>query len=224
MDNSRTIIELEAQISALKKQLKNVAEESKKKEEKLTSQINTLKAENNNLMELLKLSKKKMFGSSAEKIAESYGQISFFNEAEQERTLLTPEPSIEEVVIPKHTRKKKRSYNEIYKDLPVEEVIYDIPEKDKKCNKCGEKLTFLKYETRREIKMIPAKFPSTATYTEVPVPEVSGQEIFCSAKSFSLPIRTSCPLTMARMPKPASSFTSESIPEVLSGSSPVRSA
>ena len=116
MDNSRTIIELEAQISALKKQLKNVAEESKKKEEKLTSQINTLKAENNNLMELLKLSKKKMFGSSAEKIAESYGQISFFNEAEQERILLTPEPSIEEVVIPKHTRKKKRSYNEIYKD------------------------------------------------------------------------------------------------------------
>ena len=157
MDNSRTIIELEAQISALKKQLKNVAEESKKKEEKLTSQINTLKAENNNLMELLKLSKKKMFGSSAEKIAESYGQISFFNEAEQERILLTPEPSIEEVVIPKHTRKKKRSYNEIYKDLPVEEVIYDIPEKDKKCNKCGEKLTFLKYETRREIKMIPAR-------------------------------------------------------------------
>ena len=79
MDNQHTIIELEAQISALKKQLKNVAEESKKKEEKLTSQINTLKAENNNLMELLKLSKKKMFGSSAEKIAESYGQISFFN-------------------------------------------------------------------------------------------------------------------------------------------------
>ena len=35
MDNSRTIIELEAQISALKKQLKNVAEESKKNEEKL---------------------------------------------------------------------------------------------------------------------------------------------------------------------------------------------
>ena len=157
MDNNRTITELEAQISALKKQLKNIAEEGKKKEEKLTAQINTLKAENSNLMNLLKLSKKKMFGSSAEKIAESYGQISFFNEAEQERTLLTSEPAIEEIVIPKHTRKKKRSYNEIYKDLPVEEVIYDIPEKDKICSKCGDALTFLKYETRREIKMIPAK-------------------------------------------------------------------
>lgn len=41
MDNQKTIIELEAQISALRKQLKNVAEESKKKEEKLTSQIKT---------------------------------------------------------------------------------------------------------------------------------------------------------------------------------------
>lgn len=53
-------------------------------------------------MELLKLSKKKMFGSSAEKIANEYGQISFFNEAEKERTVLTPEPEIEEVVIPKN--------------------------------------------------------------------------------------------------------------------------
>ena len=157
MNNGRTIIELEAQISALKRQLKNIAEESKKMEEKLNSQIKTLKAENNNLMELLKLSKKKMFGSSAEKVAQAYGQISFFNEAEQERTPLTPEPKIEEIVIPRHTRKKKRSYDEIYKDLPVEEVIYDISEEDKICNKCGENLTFLKYETRREIKLIPAK-------------------------------------------------------------------
>ena len=98
MNNQRTIIELEAQISALKKQLKNIAQESKKKEEKLTSEINILKEENNNLMNLLKLSKKKMFGASAEKVAQAYGQISLFNEAEQERTVLTPEPKIEEVV------------------------------------------------------------------------------------------------------------------------------
>ena len=108
-------------------------------------------------MNLLKLSKKKMFGASAEKVAQAYGQISLFNEAEQERTVLTPEPKIEEVVIPEHTRKKKRSYDEIYKDLPVEEVVYDIPEEAKNCSKCGEPLTFLKYETRREIKMIPAQ-------------------------------------------------------------------
>ena len=157
MNNQKTIIELEAQISALKKQLKNIAQESKKKEEKLTSQINELKEENNNLMNLLKLSKKKMYGASAEKVAQAYGQISLFNEAEQERTVLIPEPQIEEVVIPEHTRKKKRNYDEIYKDLPVEEVVYDIPEEAKNCSKCGEPLTFLKYETRREIKMIPAQ-------------------------------------------------------------------
>lgn len=157
MNNQPTIIELEAQISALKKQLKNIAEESKKKEEKLVLQIKTLTAENNNLIELLKLSKKKMFGASAEKIAHEYGQVSFFNEAEQERTVLEPEPKLDEIVIPKHTRRKKRKFEEIYKDLPVEEVIYDIPDEEKICSKCGEQLEFLKYETRREIKMIPAQ-------------------------------------------------------------------
>ena len=42
-----------------------------------------------------------------EKVAQAYGQISFFNEAEHERTLLAPEPEIKEVIIPKYTRKKK---------------------------------------------------------------------------------------------------------------------
>ena len=63
MNNERTIIELEAQISALKKQIKNITENSKKKEDKLNSRIKTLEYENNNLMELLKLSKKKIFGA-----------------------------------------------------------------------------------------------------------------------------------------------------------------
>ena len=157
MSKQMSIIEMEAKISALEKQLKRVAQESLKKEEKLNSEIKELKNENKYLYELLKLSKKKMFGKSAEQIAKNYGQISLFNEAETDRTVLEPEPKIEEVIIPAHKRKKKRSYDEIYKDLPVEEVIYDIPEEEKVCKKCGEELTFLKYETRKEIKLIPAK-------------------------------------------------------------------
>lgn len=157
MQKQKSITELEAEISALKNQLKNISRESIKKEEKLNSKIKELKNENKCLYELLKLSKKKMFGKSGEQIAESYGQISFFNEAEAERTVLETEPKIEEVIVPEHKRKKKRSYDEIYKDLPVEEVIYDVPQEDKICKKCGEELTFLKYETRKEIKLVPAK-------------------------------------------------------------------
>jgi len=157
MSNKMSIIEMEAKISALEKQLKYVAQESITREEKLNSTIKELKNENKYLYELLKLSKKKMFGTSGEQVAQSYGQISLFNEAEEEKAVLEPEPQIEEVIIPKHTRKKKRSYDEIYKDLPVEEVIYDIPEEDKTCKKCGEELAFLKYETRKEIKLVPAK-------------------------------------------------------------------
>lgn len=157
MKKQKTFIEMEAEISALKKQLKNVSRESKSKEERLNTVIAELTNENNRLLALLKLSKKKLFGASGEQIANGYEQLSLFNEAEKERTALEPEPDIEEVIIPKHTRKKKRSYDELYKDLPVEEVIYDIPEEEKNCNKCGEALTFLKYETRREIKLIPAQ-------------------------------------------------------------------
>ena len=58
MKNQKTIIEMEAEISALKKQLKNIARESKTKEERLNSVINELTNENNRLLALLKLSKK----------------------------------------------------------------------------------------------------------------------------------------------------------------------
>ena len=96
MSKQMSIIEMEAKISALEKQLKNIATNSNKKEEKfnceitkLHSEIKELKNENKYLYELLKLSKKKMFGKSGEQIAQSYGQISLFNEAESELTVLT---------------------------------------------------------------------------------------------------------------------------------------
>jgi transposase len=59
--------------------------------------------------------------------------------------------------VPSHKRKKKRSFDEKYGDLPAEEVVYDISDKEKICEKCGSEMTFMKYEIRRELKIIPAK-------------------------------------------------------------------
>ncbi len=80
-------------------------------------------------MEQLKLSKKKIYGASAEKIAADYGQISFFNEAEDERTHMLPEPKIEDV-IRKSVKKKKRGAKEIYKNLEIVEKIYELPKEE----------------------------------------------------------------------------------------------
>ncbi len=59
--------------------------------------------------------------------------------------------------------RKKKSFAEKYGDLPVEEIIADIPDEEKICEKCGEKMTFLRYEIRRELKIVPAKV-SVAEY------------------------------------------------------------
>ncbi len=138
--------ELLMQNSLLKKQNKYLSEHTERVENqnnKLTEDKKNLKEENKQLLaeikqltidynwalEQLKLSKKKIYGASAEKIAEDYGQINFFNEAEAERTPMLPEPKIEDVVRKSH-KKKKRSAKEIYKNLEVVEKIYELPKEE----------------------------------------------------------------------------------------------
>ena len=147
-----TLDEALAQISFLKKQVKTLSTNN----EKLTIQNKELQVNYNWILEQLKLSKKKMYGASAEKIAEEYGQLNLFNEAELERQPMQAEPQIEEIT---YTRKKskKKSFDEKYGDLPVEEVISDIPDEEKICEKCNDEMTFMKYEIRRELKIVPAK-------------------------------------------------------------------
>jgi hypothetical protein len=56
-------------------------------------------------------------------------QMSLFNEAE---VYTEPEPT----VIERHTRKPKRTKEELAKDLPVVEVVIDLPEDERTCNIC----------------------------------------------------------------------------------------
>lgn len=159
MAKSITLDEALAQISALKKQVKTLADKNErlvKTNGDLVLQNKELNANYNWILEQLKISKKKMYGASAEKIAEDYGQLNLFNEAELECQPLTPEPKIEEIT---YTRKKskKKTYDEKYGDLPVEEIVSDIPDEEKVCDKCGAEMTFMKYEVRRELKIVPAK-------------------------------------------------------------------
>lgn len=180
MSKEPTYEELLMQVSVLKNQVKYLSEHNErveKQNEKLTENKKQLSKENKNLteenkqllseikqltidynwaLEQLKLSKKKIYGASAEKIAADYGQISFFNEAEAERTPMLPEPKIEDVVR-KLNKKKKRSAKEIYKNLEVVEKIYELPKEEQVCPKCDSEMTFMRWEIKNEIKIIPAQ-------------------------------------------------------------------
>lgn len=132
MKNMPTYEELLAQNSALKKQVKYLGEKKKTqtKVDDLKLQLKEMSINYNYLLEQLKLSKKKVFGESSEKIAEEYGRLNLFNEAEAERQPITPEPQIEEITY-KRKKSKKRKQDEIYGNLPVEEIVYDIPTEEK---------------------------------------------------------------------------------------------
>ena len=105
------------------------------------------------LMEQLKLSKRRQFGTSSEK--SEYDQISIFNEAESAADLSAEEPDIGEVKA--YRRKKSRSAaDRLPPDLPVEVIEHELPEDERLCPDCGGSLHVMGRETREELKLIPA--------------------------------------------------------------------
>ena len=166
MAKELTYEELLMQNSLFKKQNKYLSEHTErveKQNEKLSEENKLLNAEIKQLtidynwaLEQLKLSKKKIYGASAEKIAVDYGQISFFNEAEAERTPMLPEPKVEDVIRKSH-KKKKRGTKEIYKNLEVVEHTYELPQEELVCPKCDSEMTFMRWKTKSEINIVPAK-------------------------------------------------------------------
>ena len=62
----------------------------------------------------------------------------------------------EESIIPAHKRRKaKRGAS--FSHLPVETIEYQLSDEEKICDICGEVLTEMKKEIRKELKIVPAK-------------------------------------------------------------------
>lgn len=115
--------------------------------EELTQQVKWL-------MEQMRLSKQKQFGSSSEK--SKYDQFNLFNEAEATADERVPEPELTEVQ--KHYRKNVKERKEtIPADLPIEVVEHFLPEHEQECPECGSKLHIMGKNVRRELKIIPAR-------------------------------------------------------------------
>ena len=101
-----------------------------------------------------RLDQHRLYGRSSEKTA-YYGQLSLFNEAEALSDVKpeVPEPTIEEIT---YKRKKKQGHREEQlKELPVETVVYELPEEEQVCGQCGGRMHAMSKEIRREIEVIP---------------------------------------------------------------------
>ena len=127
--------------------------------EQLENTIKGLQQQVNNLTEMVLLLRKEKFGSSSEKTLkdEIDGQINLFNEAEILADNPEPEPISKEVK--GYTRKDpKTKREEIIKNLPVREILCEIPKENQYCLQCGTDLKPIGKETvREELEYIPAK-------------------------------------------------------------------
>ena len=134
--------------------------------DELTAENNALRAETERLQQQVDTLKKAVFGPKSERKVfhdvDSGEQLSLFNEAETEAR----REESEEVTVPAHKRKKKRSRAEILKDLPTEEVIHKV--EDKTCDKCGgEMKTVGKEFVHDKLVYVPAKMFIRKHYVEV---------------------------------------------------------
>ena len=109
------------------------------------------------LMEQMRLSRHRQFGSSSERNEYADAQMNLFNEAEVFSAPEAPEPEI--TTIAEHKRKKQLTgQQQLPDDVPVEVVEHVLPQDDQSCPACDGDLHIMGKEVvRRELKLIPAK-------------------------------------------------------------------
>ena len=136
-----------AEVAALENKIQQQQEE-----------IEALKKKLEHMNEVFANAQRARFGQSSEKKSYvlSEDQICLFNEAEIEQDHKAEEPTEETFTVKAHARKKKRTVDELIKDLPVEEVILSLPEEKLRCDKCGGTFKLIgKKLVRRELVVIP---------------------------------------------------------------------
>ena len=127
-----------------------------------------LEEENAELKQQLANLKKLVYGQKSEKtevILEGGEQMSIFNEAEENANKEVRERE-KDVIVPEHKRKSKRTHEETFENLPVEEVIHEV--EDRECPECGEQMeTVGKEFIRDELVYVPARLFVRKHYAEV---------------------------------------------------------
>ncbi|MGI9303383.1 MAG: IS66 family transposase [Gammaproteobacteria bacterium] len=109
------------------------------------------------LEEKLRLLQQQRFGRRSEKYP-GQQELQLFNEAELLQAQPEPEAeSADTITVPAHTRKRKKP-RVLAPDLPRCEVIYDLPEADKQCTRCGKTLSHIDNEELEQLAVIPQQY------------------------------------------------------------------
>ena len=107
------------------------------------------------LMEQLKLAKHQQFCPSSEQTPPK--QLSLFNEAEALADPAAPEPEIETIKSYRRRKAGQIGLDRLPDDLPVEEIVHELPPEEQSCPDCGNPLHVMGREEREELKFVPAK-------------------------------------------------------------------
>jgi transposase len=123
-----------------------------------TEELSATLLKNQWLMEQLKLTKKKLFGTSSEQVdqmmMEQFAHL--FNEAEG----WDASSFVKETKVKSHTRKRQSGSVEdvIPEGTPVEVVEHRLTDAERVCAVCGSEMVEIGKEVRRSLKMKPAQF------------------------------------------------------------------
>lgn len=153
---------LSPEITAYIANLESLLENQTNQLQEQSKTVELQKVRIDRLMVSLAQLQKSLYGQSSEKrkyvLGEDPNQISLFNEAEAECNRHAPEPERSSLSVAGHTRKAKRTKEELAADLPVVEVLCELDENELVCKECSGKLRTLGKETvREEIEYIPAQ-------------------------------------------------------------------
>jgi transposase len=122
----------------------------------LHEENSALKDELSVLKERLAWFEKQVYGQKSEKtevVLENAEQLPLFDEAEQTADVNLKNPEYIDV---KASKRIKRTRDEIYADMEVEEVYHAV--EDKTCDKCGAEMTVIgKEKIRDELVYVPAR-------------------------------------------------------------------
>lgn len=157
--------ELECRLNFLENQLKYMASELSKaneKNDKLTELNKEYKVELDRIIELYKLALDRLYGKKAEKIeVVPDGQLSMFEELRNDILIEAPKQTVAA-----HTRARKRTFKEIYGNLPTRIEYYALTDDEKICPCCGKEMYMFAPECRCEIVHQPAVYEVTEIQRE----------------------------------------------------------
>lgn len=123
--------------------------------------------EKENLGQQIEYLTQKLFGTSSEKRKDIAGQLNLFDEAEQEADSNWKPELSEDITVPAHKRKTKRTHADLFKNVPSCDEIISLPEKERNCPSCGTIMECIGKEfVRHEFRFIPAKGKVVNIYRE----------------------------------------------------------